>query len=201
MADIIQAKVWLADDRTGGTVNDLDGKGQDSAKPIGANHVAFIIVNDNFEVFLCKSSGESANGVSIIAPVASALSNAGDADLRWHRHGSGAQNFIGITIPHSNWPTGFADVEIWRLLLGSAEVLRIHDLQLNMQGGGAVPAGLSIDVAETADNITYTSLVSSSDITPLPIDSTAAMGIVIRVSNSTGAVQAASIWAKVEIVA
>ena len=91
--------VWEFSAITGGTDDCLDYAGSvvDGNNPaIAVGHRAFVTVSlgntycvIEYEVF---SSGATASGNDIISPVAGALTNAGDNDLRWHRTGPIYQN-------------------------------------------------------------------------------------------------------------
>lgn len=101
-------KVWTATGKTGGGADDLDACGSGSVV-IAAGQWAHVIVSGVFSVYELVSSGDTADGDLIIAPIAAALSAAGDSDLRWHQRTTNAGN---ITISASD-PSGGADGDIW----------------------------------------------------------------------------------------
>lgn len=84
MGSIAYAKVWSMDGKTGGSATDLDSAGSGS-EHIAENHIAWVIGDFVAENYKCVSSGATADGDLIIEPVAQALTNSGDADLRWHK--------------------------------------------------------------------------------------------------------------------
>lgn len=101
------------------------------------------------------------------------------------------------SIPVTKWANGLSDEEIWRTELNAGESLELHRLEIQPKGGGDV-TGLDVDVY---DATTATVLASTTDVVTGSPVATSGDGstILIRISNSSGSSQNASIQSNLVI--
>ncbi|UBF22179.1 hypothetical protein HRTV-2_gp31 [Halorubrum virus HRTV-2] len=105
-----------------------------------------------------------------------------------------------FSVTHTSWASGLSQAEISRFNLNAGETLKVHRLELSLKGGGTNNS-LSIDVYdETAGTV----LASTDAGTPVSGDPIGTSGngssVIVRLTNSTGSNQNASINGTFSIV-
>ena len=195
MTEIYSGRQWLADARTGGTANALDGKGMNPAQPIAENHLCAVFLDSGGNKYkrfdyICRSSGATPDGKDIIQPHADALTNAGDANLRWHSAGSNGVGLVeSFTPPLLTLQDGKTDLKIRTFQLATGEIFTL--LRISISDRDCVTdADLKVKVAQSTNGgSSWTTLAETSTIqTANPIaESSAGAMIAYMVSNNTGA--------------
>jgi hypothetical protein len=125
---------------------------------------------------------------------ASAFSDAG------HSHSESDLDYSNypLSLPVTKYANGLSGEEIYRIELQSGESLNVQRLEIEPKGGGSL-AGLEVDVYDaTAGSV----LASTTDVqTGSPIAlSGSGNTILVRVTNSTGSSQNASIGGELHLV-
>lgn len=103
-----------------------------------------------------------------------------------------------LSIPHTNYDAGLSNEEIWRISLDTDESLEVHRLETKFKGGGT-NTSFTVEIFDTTNG---TSLASTSDrTTGNPVaSSSSGVTILVRLTNSTGNSQVASINADMKVV-
>jgi hypothetical protein len=124
------------------------------------------------------------------------------SDLNSHESTTTAHgDAVPLSITHANWADGLSNEEIHRIKVPPGKKLEAHSLDLQIKGGGS-SAGLTVDVYDVnAGTVLISDDAGSGPTTGSPAGSSGdAAVVVVRLSNSTGNTQTASITGSMYLV-
>lgn len=108
------------------------------------------------------------------------------------------QNWVSINVSHTEWADGLSNEEICRIPIDTGEKFVLNRLGLMMKGGGT-ESDLTLEVYNSTDASSIDSTTGGS-VSKTGGESSSGDVVIIRLTNSSGSSQTASIFIDGKIV-